>query len=362
MVGPIDYHLGGNFGQDPDGTLYWGSRTYIKKMLDNYEREFGSQPSKKPSAPLPTGDHPELDDTSLLDDAGIKIYQSMIGALQWCITLGRFDIQYAVMVMSRFRIQPRTGHLDRVKRMYGYLRGHPDAKIRFRTGIPNAKVEFPMPEHSWMYSVYGEKEEEFLKGLPVARGKTVRISAFEDSSLGACKVTGRSSTGILVFLNQTPIEWYAKLQKTVETATYGAEFTSARTCTDMIVDMQFTLQAMGVPTERSAWMYGDNKSMVTSSTIPHSSLKKRHNALSYHRVRSAIAHGISKFCFIRSEDNTSDFLTKALGYKPFWNLVRPLLFWGGETQKATVVAKGSDTQEALEGHVKRAALYAARSK
>jgi len=42
-------------------------------------------------------------------------------------------------------------------------------------------------------------------------------------------------------------------------------------------------------------MSGDNKSVVTSSTIPHSKLNKRHNALSYHRVREAIAARIIDF-------------------------------------------------------------------
>ena len=343
-VGPIEYHLGGNFSCDKDSTLTWGSSTYIKKILDNYQREFGSLPSKKPSTPLTTGDHPELDDTSFLDDKGIKLYQSMIGALQWCITLGRFDIMYAVMVLSRFRAQPRVGHLDRAKRIYGYLRGHTKAKIRFRTGIPDNEAHFSMEDYSWMHSVYGEKAEDFIEGLPVPRGQNVRITVFEDSSLGACKVTGKSLSGVLLMVNQTPIDWYAKMQSTVESATYGAEFNSAKTATDMIVDIQFTLRSMGVPVEQQAWMLGDNKSVLTSSTIPHSTLKKRHNALSYHRVRSSIAHGVLKFCYVESAENVSDFLTKALGHKPYWHLVRPLLFWGGDTQEASLVTKGSDKQ------------------
>ena len=39
-VGEPTYHLGGDFGRDPDGTLYWGSATYIKKIMANYERRF----------------------------------------------------------------------------------------------------------------------------------------------------------------------------------------------------------------------------------------------------------------------------------------------------------------------------------
>jgi hypothetical protein len=41
-VGPIKYHLGGDFEQDKDGTLSWGSRTFVKQMLKNYKQMFGA--------------------------------------------------------------------------------------------------------------------------------------------------------------------------------------------------------------------------------------------------------------------------------------------------------------------------------
>ena len=36
----------------------------------------------------------------------------MIGAMQWAISIGRFDIATAVMSLSSFRVAPRIGHLD----------------------------------------------------------------------------------------------------------------------------------------------------------------------------------------------------------------------------------------------------------
>ena len=141
-----------------------------------------------------------------------------------------------------------------------------------------------MKDYDWMHSVYGEKPEEFVEGMPPPKGKSVRITAFVDSGLNSCRVTGKASTGILLLLNQTPTDWYSKLQKPIETATYGAEFMAARTCTDKIIDMQYTLHSMGIPIEKEAWMLGDNQSVITLSTIPHSMLGKHHNALSYHWV------------------------------------------------------------------------------
>ena len=129
-VGPPEYHLGGNFGRDPDGTLFLSAEKYVSKLMDGFERMFQKLPYKA-SSPLVDGDSPELDTSELLDEEGIRIYQSMIGALQWCVSLGRFDILCAVMALSSFRTAPRKGHLDRAKRVYGYLRKHNRFGIRF---------------------------------------------------------------------------------------------------------------------------------------------------------------------------------------------------------------------------------------
>ena len=90
-------------------------------MVDAYERMFGSKPKLTYASPIEKGDHPELDTSELLDMDGIRKYQSMIGALQWVVTIGRYDVMTAVMTMSGFRVAPRHGHLERLKRIYGYL-------------------------------------------------------------------------------------------------------------------------------------------------------------------------------------------------------------------------------------------------
>ena len=146
-------------------------------------------------------------------------------------------------------------------------------------------------------------------------------------------MTGKAATGVIHLINQTPVDWYSKKQATVETATYGSEFVAAKIATEQIIDLRYTLRSMGVPIEKESWLLGDNKSVITSSKIPHSSLSKRHNALAYHHVRSAIAGGFLKFCYIGSKHNTADILTKYLPCPELWPHVQTLLFWRGETWK-----------------------------
>jgi hypothetical protein len=138
-VGTPSYHLRGDFFRDPDRTLAWGAASYVKKMVMNYEIMFGKKPTKY-SSPMIPKDHPELDLSPLLDENGIKQYQSLISALQWLVTLGRFDILIAVTTMSGYRIAPRERNLDRLKRIIGYVKKNPDGAIRFRTNIPIMKV------------------------------------------------------------------------------------------------------------------------------------------------------------------------------------------------------------------------------
>jgi hypothetical protein len=50
-------------------------------------------------------------------------------------------------------------------------------------------------------------------------------------------LTGRSATGILHLCNQTLIDWYSKIQATVEAATFGSEFTAAQISVDQIINL-----------------------------------------------------------------------------------------------------------------------------
>ena len=159
------------------------------------------------------------------------------------------------------------------------------------------------------------------------------IVTYKDANLYHDMVTGRAVTGILHLLNGTLVDWYSKRQNTVEVATYGSEFVAGRTAVDQIVDMRLALRYLGVPIIGAAIMFGDNQSVVTSSTIPESALNKRHNALSYHRVREAIAAKIVQFHKIDGKLNPADLVSKHWGFQDAWPLLKPILFWRGDTAK-----------------------------
>jgi hypothetical protein len=120
--------------------------------------------------------------------------------------------------------------------------------------------------------------EEIPEDIPTPLGKPVVQHSYVDANLMHCMITGRAVTGVVHFLNSTLSDWYCRKQATVETATYGSEFVAARIAADQIIDLRLTLRYLGVPLEQKTLLFGDNNSVIISSTLPHSSLKKRHNA------------------------------------------------------------------------------------
>jgi hypothetical protein len=116
----------------------------------------------------------------------------------------------------------------------------------------------------------------------------------------------------------------------VETATYGSEMVAARTATAQIMEHRTTLRYLGVNLIGRAYMFGDNESVVNGSTLPHAKLNKRHNFLSFHRVREAMAAGYLSFFHIRGEISPADILSKHWAYQAVWPQLQALLFFGGD--------------------------------
>jgi hypothetical protein len=325
-VGAPEYYLGADFErlEIPEPVLQMGSKTYIDKCLETYKNLFDTEPTKQLN-PAEPNDHPEIDSSPECGHEDRRTFQQLIGMLQWCITLGRYDLMPIVPILSRFRAAPRVGHLERAKRCFGYLKKYPGGAIKFRTDMPDHSNLVPA-ELDWTY-VYGDVSEEIPSNLPTPMGKAVCTTTFVDANLMSCLITGRSMTGILHMLNKTPIDWFCKRQNTVETATYGSEFVAAKQATEQIMDIRYTLRMLGVKVEGPTYMFGDNKSVVDSASLPKCSLKKRHNALAFHRVREAIAKRIVTFIWISSKDNPSDPMTKLLPHSVRHPLLKNTLFW-----------------------------------
>ena len=330
-TGPINYHLGCDHYIDSYGDLDYASKKYIEKLILEYVNMYGVKP-KQYSSSLESGNHPKLDISEELDPKDTKKNQSMIGSLQWAISLGRFDKCTAVMTLSSFQASPRIGHLKRAQQIYAYLAKFNDSASRIRTEQPDYS-KIIVKDYDWEKTLHGKVEELIPDDVPIPLGQKVMLTTYVDANLYHDMITGRLVSGILHLINKTPFERFSKKQSTSETATYGSEYNAAQIAVDHIVNHRNMLRYMGVPIKKVTYLFGDNRSVVDSSNIPHAKLHKKHNALSFHRVREIIASKILDFIYIPGQINPADILSKHWGYQQVKDTIEALLFHKGDTSE-----------------------------
>ena len=160
----------------------------------------------------------------------------------------------------------------------------------------------------------------------------MRISGYFDADHAGCLQTRRSTTGIIMFLNGTPVKWFSKRQSTIESSTYGSEIVAGRIAVEFAIEMRYKLRMLGVRVEGLCILYGNNNSMILNTTTPSSMIKKKHNSIAYHRVREGVAAGIVDIVHVESVSNLADILTKPLGPQEYYRLMAKVSFPGSTNE------------------------------
>jgi len=286
---------------------------YVKEVVRKFEIKYGTL--RKENVPSSPNDHPELDDSPLLNSDGITDYQSVIGVCQWVSISARMDIAFAVSSLSRFSTNPREGHLRRALKIIGYLKKYPKKGYLVDSSDPIENITFSkvQPDFGNQY----DKTEEMDDKLPAPIMNELKITIFVDANHGHDLITGKSVTGLILFVGRTPIKYFTKRQSTVQTSTFGAEFISLKRAVEEAITVRYYLRSMGVKVTEPTVIYGDNMSAIRNTIDPGSPLKKKYLALAYHFCREHYSSGIVDIRKIHTKDNISDPFTKGLSTNEF---------------------------------------------
>ena len=278
--------------------------------------------SKAPSV-LPSNYRPELDVTPYNNEEDHAWYQQQIGVLRWAVELGRIDICGEVSMMASYSAVSRTGHLDALLHMYAHLNAH----IRSQAVFDPEYIEHEMVVMPDWSDFYRGAKELIPLDAPEPRGKPVQCTTFVDSDHVGDTVTRRSRTGVLVFLNTAPIIWKSDKQLSIETSSFGSEFTAMKVATEIIEGLRFKLRMMGVPLDGPAHVKADNhQSVIVNASNPVSVLKKKSNSVAYHYCRERCAMGVMVISYEKTGSNLADMLTKIQPGPTRKRLVRCVLY------------------------------------
>ena len=164
------------------------SHTYITNCVENLERMCQTT-FKAYSTPFAENCHPEEDTSELCSPIEQSFYRSLIGSANWCVTLGRFDIQFALNTLSQYMCAPRIGHLQTLYRIFGYLKTYKHTAIPFDGSEPSMLTHAEYQRVNDWTEVFPDAFEELPKKSPDPLGEPMHITCFVDADHARNQVT-----------------------------------------------------------------------------------------------------------------------------------------------------------------------------
>ncbi|GJX67616.1 retrovirus-related pol polyprotein from transposon TNT 1-94 [Tanacetum coccineum] len=215
IIGKLNFFLGLQIKQMEDG-IFFNQSKYIKEML----KKFGLEDSKPTKTPMSTEIKLTKDDEA--DSMDSSKYQGMIGSLLY-LTASRYNIMFSVCLCARFQENPKTTHLEAVKRIFRYIRGTSHLEL-------------------W-----------YLKGTGI------EIIVYADSDHAGDYVDRKSTSGVCTFMGCCLTSWLAKKQTTLAISTTKAEYVSARKACQQALWMKQALIDYGIRSQLQGklWLYDE---------------------------------------------------------------------------------------------------------
>ncbi|GJV55153.1 hypothetical protein Tco_1456158 [Tanacetum coccineum] len=124
--------------------IFFNQSKYIKEMLKKFELE-NSKPTK---TPMSTEMKLTKDDEA--DSMDSSIYRGMIGSLLY-LTASRPDIMFSVCLCARYQENPKTTHLEAVKRIFRYIRGTSHLGLWYPKGTGIKTIVYVDSDHAGDY-------------------------------------------------------------------------------------------------------------------------------------------------------------------------------------------------------------------
>ncbi|KAH9647735.1 retrovirus-related pol polyprotein from transposon RE1 [Citrus sinensis] len=340
------------------------SLTQAKYIADVLEKHGMTDCSPVPT-PMSTGYYLTKDLGEPIDN--VSQYRSVIGALQY-VTLTRPDIAFSVNKLSQFLSDPRTQHWDACKRLLRkcftvavtVASGLPDTdkrqaefgavSIQNENGLPDSKnrksgfgapwkgldseilkpgvlggvdvggdcrttiiFKFPIHPPSWVAHLYFT----IHLGLQFYNQGALQIHYFSDSDWACDHDDRKSVAGFAVYLGPNLVSWSSKKQAVVSRSSTEAEYRSLAHAASEVTWIKSLLGELSINLSSTPMMWCDNQGAIALAYNPVYHAKTKHVELDIHFIRDKVTAKEVAVCYVPSQDQTADVLTKALSFKQF---------------------------------------------
>jgi len=270
---------------------------YINKVLQQYNMT-SCKPARTPEAERSSRaaiDDSSDDNSSNSDIArGLGNYGSIVGALLYIALSTRPDIAHATSMLARAVCNPTAEHLVAAKRVLRYLSDTADLGLTYGAIEQNGAVATLAP-------------------------------AFCDADWAGDTTDRRSTSGIVLKVNNNTVVWSSKRQTVVALSSAEAEYMAAGAAVQEIIWLRALLSELGFAQHQATVLLCDNQAAnaIASDDVHHA--RTKHIDIRHHFIRSHIADSTLEMRWIPTASQQADILTKPLGHVLFARLRASLL-------------------------------------
>jgi hypothetical protein len=221
------------------------------------------------------------------DDEMVKVpYQQAVGSLMYAMLCTRPDLAYPISVVSQHMANPSLEHWIAVKRIFRYLQGTLQFKLRFGGLSPHDVVGYC--DADWV----GDLEDR------------------------------RSTTGFVFMMGGGATSWSSKRQPTIALSTTEAEYMASTQATKEAIWMTKLMKELGYMKEKKVMVIRcDNQGAISLTKNPTQHARTKHIDVQHHFVRERVENGEVTFEYCSTEEMVADVLTKALPKERHYKLI-----------------------------------------
>ena len=131
-----------------------------------------------------------------------------------------------------------------------------------------------------------------------------------------------------MFLGYGIIEWWAKIQSSVASNVFEAEYMILSDLSKAVLSVRWLLYQTKIPalvSKLSTSIFCDNMAALKLALSASGTKKSKHIAIRYHVVRELVQYGVVSIEHIATAENVADIFTKALGRLKFEKFAQILM-------------------------------------
>ena len=284
--GDLNWYLGIRFTEGLDGSRFMDQNLYVNQKL-NFFKDFIGPTSLQRSSPLPSNVQQLLEEAAISNETEADFpYREMVGSLMYAMVGTRFDLTYAVSIVSQFLHCPKKIHCDLVRHIYQYLRSYPSGKLLYQRGADLTLV-------GWVDAGYANN--------------------FEYSS----------TSGYVMTLGGSAISWHSKIQPTHALSAAESEYIAAVNAGKECLWWKQFLKPFNLA-QSTITLYEDNQAAIALTKNPQFHNRTKHIQVQYHWIREKVAEKEFALQYISTKKQLADMFTKSLPGHSLRPLVRNL--------------------------------------